>query len=273
MDYTRELCLLVLSCDAYRDLWDDFFNLRDIYWNDCPYKWYLVTESEDYIREGVEVIQCGKELNWIGRFREAVTRIDAKYFGIYLEDYFISSPVNNSVINELLHVMENNNVSMINVGAVFNVLINMRDKQYFQKHLFHIPNHMKYGISASSAIWNKEFLLEKLGNIDGSAWQFEINMCHEALTDRGYGGVLLCDDRKPFNVSVHPVVIQGQIYPKARKYFKRVGYEFITQRPNMALKQVMIYNLKCGVAGIKVGRRFLKWVGEKVFKLKFFTEG
>ena len=57
------MSILVLSCDKYKYAWDDFFNLRDIFWPDCPYPWYVVTESEDYDRKDVEVIKCGTDLN------------------------------------------------------------------------------------------------------------------------------------------------------------------------------------------------------------------
>lgn len=49
------MVILVLSCDKYKYAWDDFFNLRDKFWPDCPYKWYLVTESADYSCNGVMV--------------------------------------------------------------------------------------------------------------------------------------------------------------------------------------------------------------------------
>ena len=82
------LSILVLSCDNYSDLWDDFFNLRDKFWPDCEYRWYVVTETKDYKRNNVEVIKCGKELNWAGRFRKAVQSLDSPLVGVFLEDYF-----------------------------------------------------------------------------------------------------------------------------------------------------------------------------------------
>ena len=104
----KTLSMLVLSCDAYSALWGDFFNLRDKYWPDCPYKWYLVTESKDFQRDGVEVIKCGKDFNWAGRLRYALHLVDTKYVGIYLEDYFISAKVDNARIEKMLILMEKN---------------------------------------------------------------------------------------------------------------------------------------------------------------------
>ena len=268
---SEKIVMLVLSCDSYNDLWDDFFNLRDQYWPDCPFKWYLVTESMEYNREGVTTFRCGKGLNWSGRFKKAVEEINADYYGLYLDDYFISSPVNSSIINNLFSIMKSHNISLINVGDVFDSLISQKNKAYFKKHLFYIPNYQKYGISTSSSLWERGFLLQKLGKKDYSAWQFEIDRCNEASSPEGLGGILLCDDRKPFNVSTLPVVIQGKVYPKARYYFHKKGYIFTTCRPNMSVKEVFIYDLKVAVSKIRFGRKIFKWLGTKIFGIKFFT--
>ena len=162
MNQEDKLAMLVLSCDKYSDLWDDFFNLKERFWSDCPYKWYIVTESKDYNREGVSVIKCGNTLNWAGRFRYAVNTINAQYYGIYLEDYFITEKVENAIITDLLDIMERHNVTFLNTADVFGNCIRMRNKNYFKEHLIVIPNDKRYGISTESAIWEKNYLLKKL---------------------------------------------------------------------------------------------------------------
>ena len=263
--------MLVLSCDGYSDLWEDFFNLRDKYWADCPFKWYIVTESKNYVRNDVEVIKCGKDCNWSGRFRKAIEMIDSQYYGIFLEDYFITEKVNNEIIEDLLRVMEQNQVTFLNTSDVFRNIIGMKNKEYFNEHLIVIPNNKPYGISTESGIWEKNFILNKLGEKDCSAWQFEIDRVNESKTPEGLGGFNLCDDRMPFHVSVLPVVIQGKIFPAARRYFKKQGYELLTQRENMSIKQVVIFNLKMKMSNIKYGKKIIKWFATRLFGVKFFT--
>lgn len=265
----KELVLLVLSCDGYSDLWDDFFNIRDLNWSDCPYKWYLVTESKDYVRTGVEVIKCGKEMNWAARFRHAVKLIDADYYGIYLEDYFIDTKVDNTIIKDLIDTMVENKVTYINTSDVFFNCIKMKNKRYLKEHLIIVPNNKKYGISTESAIWEKNFLLEKIGEGDYSAWKFEDDRVFEATTPEGLGGFLLCDDRQPFHASIRPVVIQGVVYPPARRYFKKMGYNFLTKRENMSWFQVFLYKLKQKFSHLKHGKKQLKWFASKFFGMKF----
>lgn len=267
----QQLVLFVLSCDAYQDLWEDFFNLRDRYWPDCPYEWYLVTEEADFKHENVTVIKCGKDLNWSGRLRFAINKIDSPYYGIFLEDYFITDKIDNAIIENLLKIMKDNAVTFINTSDVFYNCIGRKELDYYKENLIIIPNHKVYGISTESGIWSKQYLLEKLGDGDYSAWQFEIDRVNEAKSENGLGGFNLCDDRMPFHVSILPVVIQGKVYPAARKFFQRNGYEFMTNRDNMTFKQVLLFDMKMKFSNMKHGKKVLKWLASKILGIKFFT--
>lgn len=272
-EYNKDLSILVLSCDGYSDLWDDFFNLRDVYWNDITIRWYVVTESKEYCREGVTMIHCGKEMNWAARFRKAVEIVDTPYIGIFLEDYFITDTVDMNRVKYLLELMKREGVTYINVSDVFKNIIDMPNKEYFTESLIKIPNHKRYGISTVSSIWEKSFLLQKLGTGDYSAWQFEVDRCHEAVTPKGLGGYLLCDEKCTFNVSTIPVVIQGMFYPDAIRYFRRKGYIIDTsQRMVMPFKQVLLYKLKAQMSKVRFMRKQLKFIGSWLFGVKFFTE-
>ena len=269
----ERLSLLVLSCDKYKHAWDDFFNLRDKFWPECPYNWYLVTETEDYQRDNVTLIKCGKELNWTGRFKHAAQVANTKYVALLLEDYFFESPIDTNVIEEDLDVMDKENVSIINVGDWWNWLINQPNRKFYNEHLVYIDNHLRSGIGAVPVIWNTQYLFEVLGDKDCNAWEFEIDRCKEAASEHGYKGTLLVDDRKPLNTSVVPVIIQGKLYPKCVNYFKKRGYNIDTSKYIvMSTKEVLRYQFKHYAAKITFGRNFLKWVGTHVFGYTFFSE-
>ena len=53
--YSSKLAILMLSCDKYSDLWDDFFNLKERFWPDCPYHCYLATDTKS-IRERASML-------------------------------------------------------------------------------------------------------------------------------------------------------------------------------------------------------------------------
>ena len=272
-EYKDKMAMLVLSCDKYSDVWDDFFYLKERFWPECPFDWYVVTESLDYKRDHVSTIKCGKELNWAGRFRKAVQTVNTPYIGLYLEDYFIKAPIDTARILSFLDLMEKDKVSFLNLGNVFHHIVHLPNPEYYVEHLIKIPQHLRYGIDTAAAIWDKEYLLEKLGTEDYSAWKFESDRCEEAASEKGLGGLLLCDDQLSFNVSEIPVVIQGVLYPEAVKFFKdKVGYEIQSKRSVMSRKDVMKYKFKTKMCHAKYGRKFLKWVGTHVMGYKFFTE-
>lgn len=275
MDAT--LSIIVLSCDKYSDLWSDFFMLRDKFWSDCDYKWYLVTESLSFEYPGVSVINTGKNLNWTGRLKFALSQIKSQYIGWYLDDFFISERVDNIQIHQLVDKMVSDNIDYINVSDVFDSLVKMPEPhKYYDEHLFVIPKHKKYGISTAAALWNKDYLRKILGDNDKNAWQFEIDLCNQALSDEGIPGTILCDDRKPFKVTPVPVVIQGKYYPKSIRLFKRKGITLNTgERSLMSFKDVIVYDVNSLIRSALRSHpnlsKCIKWIAKNIFNVKFFT--
>lgn len=271
------LSILVITCDKYRDLWENFFKLRDLYWPDCDFKWYLVTEGHPFDYPGVNVIHTGKKLNWTGRLRFAIEKIDSQYIGWFLDDFYISAKIDNGLIHELVAKMSSDNISHINMSDVFHSLIKMPEPHiYYDSHLFRIPSHKKYGISTASAIWNRDYLLDVLGTDDKNAWQFEIDLCKQAMSEEGLKGLILCDDRMPFQVTTTPVVIQGKYYPKAIKLFAKKGVRIdYSQRGLMSTKDVLIYDINSYIRTTLRNypniSNAIKWLAQKVFRVKFFT--
>lgn len=271
-EMNNTLSILVLSCDNYSDLWDDFFNLRDKFWPNCIYKWYVVTESKDYQHPNVEVIKCGKDLNWAGRFRKAVKKVDSPLIGVFLEDYFINAPIDNERINGLVDFAIDKKIDFLDLGNVFRHKIDTRGKQYYADHLVIIDKHQRYGIDTAAAIWKKEYLLEKLGEGDYSAWKFEADRVKEAASEEGYKGLILADDRISFNVSAIPVVVQGMFYPPVKEDFRKRGYEIQSKRKVMSPWQRFKYDFKRWCARIPFGHKTMKWIGSHILGYKFFTD-
>lgn len=268
-----QLSILVLSCDNYSDLWNDFFNLKEKFWPECPYQWYVVTESKDYERENVNVIKCGKELNWAGRFRKAVQSVETPLVGVFLEDYYINAPIDNERIKGLVDLAIEKRVDFLDLGNVFKHKINQPNKQYFADHLMIIDKHLRYGLDTAAAIWKKAYLLEKLGDGDYSAWKFEADRCAEAASEEGYNGLILVDERISFNVSEIPVVVQGMFYPPIIEDFRKRGYELNTsKRRIMTGFQKFKYDFKRWCGRIPFGHKFMKWFGTRFLGYKFFTE-
>lgn len=271
METNNKMAIFVLSCDKYQDVWDEFFNLRDRYWSDCNFQWYLVTESLTCNREGVKTLNFNGD--WSTRFRNAVKSVDVKYICSFLEDYFITEKVDNERINRLVTFMEEHGVSFLNMDDGFNHIQKTPNIKQYCEGILEIPKHKKYGVDTAGAIWDRDYLLEKLGDGDYSAWQFELDRCNEAKSKEGLSGLLLLDQKQSLNISKIPVIIQGAYYPPAIKYFKERGYDInCHNRRIMSNWDVFVYWLKRKCGKLKHGRKFMKWVGTKFFKLQFVSE-
>ena len=213
------LSILVLSCDAYHDIWDNFFALKEKFWPDCPYKTYLVTESVDYCREGVQIIKAGNG-NWSSRYRRAVESIPTPYICPFLEDFFISAPIDTSRIGEILDYVLKNDIDFLNMDDSFDNILS-KNLEVVDCYYAKIPKHLLYGVDTATSIWKKSHLLKTIGEGDYSAWQFELDRCNEAKSIEGIPGKIYIDLRQSLNVTKIPVVIQGKYYPLAIKFFKK----------------------------------------------------
>lgn len=271
MELSDKMVIFVLTCDKYQDVWDDFFNLRDRYWSDCNFQWYIVTESLTCSRGGVQTLNS--DGNWSTRYRNAVKIVNAKYICSFLDDYFITDKIDNERINHLVDFMEKHKVSYLNMDDGFDHIQKTPGLEQYCEDILMIPKHKKYGVDTAGAIWDREYLLEKLGDGDYSAWQFELDRCNEAESEEGLSGLLLLDQKQSLNISKIPVIIQGAYYPPALKYFKERGYVInCYERKIMTTWDVFVYWLKRKCAKLKYGRRFMKWVGTKFFKIQFVSK-
>src|SRR5579875_2993140 len=79
--------VLVMSCDAYRDLWNPFFTLFRRYWHDCPWPVYLGTNRLQFADEHVTSLAAG-DGPWSERLRFCLQQIEADFVLLLLEDYF-----------------------------------------------------------------------------------------------------------------------------------------------------------------------------------------
>ena len=207
-----------MSCDAYSDLWDNFFFLKSKYWPDCPYNTYLVANRKTYNKYGVKTVLCGEELNWIGRLRKCLCCIEEENVILMLEDYYISNYVSQSEIDSLFEILSNYKFDYCKLetrGTVFNT------KFKSNNYLRCITPDIKYGVSLVTSIWKKEFLLKVIGESDYSAWEFEIKRNQSDDITKQNGFVCLCDVRNVLNI-IH-MVQRGKYINKSYKQIKKTG--------------------------------------------------
>ena len=94
--------LLVVSCDAYADLWPPFFSLLERNWPDCPFQRLLLTNSAIYKRSDVRVLQTGPDEGWATNLSKALPQVETPYVLMMLEDFLLNRRVVSPLLIRLL---------------------------------------------------------------------------------------------------------------------------------------------------------------------------
>lgn len=170
---SKNLSILVNSCDLYESVWDPFFKLFAIQWPDCPYDIYLNTETKSYECDflNVKTICTGNDVPWTVRLKKALKEIDAEYILFFLEDFFLLDKVDVSSFDKIFRAMQQDP----SIGFLF---FNPLGIEWHRSH--HNINdfcsetkwHCVYRANACIGLWRKEFLLQVLF-LDGNPWTFE----------------------------------------------------------------------------------------------------
>lgn len=149
------MTVLVATCDEYADVVGPFVELFRRYWPDCPFE--LVQSAESVAADGFDrVVKAGSGRNWSERLNHALETVSTPYVLLLLDDYFLSSPVDTSLILRRLDEAE--------AADALNYRL-CPDPPRAVKNT-------AYSVSCKAGIWNTRFLLDLTARTR-SAWEFE----------------------------------------------------------------------------------------------------
>jgi hypothetical protein len=191
MDSRKPRCaVLVASCDSYKDLWDPFFRLMQIYWRDIPYPVYLNTETESFqsSQYGLDVRVLNlepkhkvKKVAWGGRMMSVLERIPEEYVLLMVEDFFIRDHVRTDLIEKIIDLMEADptiaSFQLSGTGSHVDLPVLERGKLPFSYHL--IPKD-GWRTHFRPTVWRKSILLKWLRPFE-SIWGFEAHGSKRAI--------------------------------------------------------------------------------------------
>jgi hypothetical protein len=171
--------VVICSCDAYEDAWPPLFTLFDRYWpgvKDVPI--VLNTETLKYQYDGFNILcpQLYKEhsdiklVPWSKRLRETlIEAVETDLVLIYLDDFYLRSPVNVERLDSCLRYMdENRNAANI---LLFTCPLPYTPTKKFP-WLVKREKKSSYLFSLQAGLWRKDRLLEFLRDHE-NPWHFE----------------------------------------------------------------------------------------------------
>ncbi len=201
----HDLCILVLSCDKFADLWEPFFTLFEKNRNHCPYPVYLGSNTAGYEDTQIKTIYSGEDIDWSTSYKSIVQQIPHKYILVLLEDVFIISKIDVEKITQSVQFMQKNNAKHIHFRPT-----PKPDKWLPNQEIGVYEKRAPYRVNVVG-FWDREYLLNLL--IDGeSPWNFEIQGSYRTAYDEGFYCLNV-----PLFSHVH-VVEKGCWFPEAIAY-------------------------------------------------------
>lgn len=256
----KKICVYVSSFDGYSDLWDTFFYIFDHFWWNCTYPIYLVNNKKSFSHDKVEVIHTGDEKCWFDRTIRSLERLDEDYVLFMLEDYFISKPIDETIIDEIVELMEEKSFFFVRLS-----------KSEIKKSGFayqRVPSSSGYPISLQPAIWNRKKLIRFLYEIKGeSPWDFEYYFNNCSFGKEQFVPGVLNDNRDV--LGYRNGVLRGKWIPSTLRYYKKLGIAIDTSnRKVLSLKESIRYTV-ANLVSITFPKRLKKSIKTFLSKINF----
>ena len=225
----EDLTIVFIGFDGYCDLWNDCFNLFNHFWQDCPYNILFVNNSKDVSFRNVKTLHAGEDAEWSRKVQIALQNCDTKYICLLLEDFFVGDTIDTKSVRKMMRFIKKEEILYYKLANMSRAVKN-RDPQYKGYSFLHvIPESDEYGISLQAAIWERDFLKQKLGTENYNAWKFEFDRVKESdMKSHAQRVGCVFDDRNILNLK-HGVV-QSKYIPNTVAYFHKIGYKLNLQR-------------------------------------------
>lgn len=239
------LTIFVDSFDGYSDMWDIYFLIFDHYWPDCKYKKVLVTNELTPKFNNVNVINTGKEINWMDRTIRALNLVETEYVLFSLEDYFIGKKVKNYEIDDILDFMSKNKINCYKLYPWPKSNTKFRDGKF--KHLHGYKKNDAYAINGALSIFKTDFLIKILKKCVDAETCFDFEYYYlnnkENVNDTIDFSSICYDDRDI--LGYHNGIIRGKWLWSTVKYYKKQGLNIdFSNREKMSFSQTFFYLLR-----------------------------
>jgi hypothetical protein len=166
--------ILVVSCDAYADVWRPFFTLFFRHWGDRSYPVYLGSNTLTFDDPRVTTIAVGPDRGWADGVTAMLDQLSSEHVILLLEDFFIERDADMTMIRQLCELAQRRpeiaSIRLSPLPAPSEV-----SGASFDEHpdlLLVVPRGSSYRISAQPAVWRVDAVRRFLRR-GFTAWDFE----------------------------------------------------------------------------------------------------
>lgn len=171
----KDIALIVLSTDSFKDTWLIFFANFTKFWPEFSGNKYLITDSLSFEADGVITLNPNRgefngPMDWGGRLISCLSRIPEDDLLLFLEDYILINSINLHEISKTIDFYFNENIDFLSLGTHDC----RRNGDFDLKSDFcKVKRFTKYRVTTAPGLWRKSCLKKYI--IKGlNPWQFEI---------------------------------------------------------------------------------------------------
>tara|TARA_Y100000389_G_scaffold197646_1_gene232653 strand:+ start:1127 stop:1990 length:864 start_codon:yes stop_codon:yes gene_type:complete len=163
-----DIGLVVLSSQAYKELWPIFFKSWNKYHPKIKIKKYIISSEENFINKKynfkvVSGVRVNKNSTWSARIRAALKKVNHKNLFFSTEDMIFYKNGNLSLINDFFEFYYNNSLLYLKSSPTPPILNNKINKKFVRDTSWAL-----HQVSLQPALINKNFLIDNLINDDDS---------------------------------------------------------------------------------------------------------
>lgn len=213
---STDVSILVVSCDAYRDLWEPFFGCFFKYWPDCPYPVYLGANFATYPDGRVRSLSIGPDSDYSSNLIAMLQRIDASWVILWIEDRLLAAPVDTARVTNLVAAAQNQDAGFVKLIASHPYAMEAGNCREFGL----IPQGTPYRVCMTVGLWHKATLLRLLQPGE-TAWQIErLGSRRSDALDKAFCALSYPIRHSPPLRDTH-VIVKGRLFRDAIPFLRR----------------------------------------------------
>lgn len=163
-----EIPVIIMSCDAYSDIWPVMAESFGKFWPACPFPVYLCSEQKSFYHPWINNIRIGRQLKWGEMLLEVLDHLHSDHLIYLQEDYVLKGTVNNPAILKQVEFFSENNAAYLRL-IPFPPPDEICDPEL---NIGKINFGSRYMTSLQAAIWDKS-VLQNLVLPSDNGWIFE----------------------------------------------------------------------------------------------------
>lgn len=263
MELKDKLTMVISSCEAYSDLWNNHVALLRENWPDRTINAVIVTDTEhENAYSDVSIFAAGDCMEMPQRIREFVKGCDSEYLLVTLDDYYVDRPIDTRKIQRAVSFMEEYELDYLR----FWPYPHEKKKVEGVEKAFWIELEGNYKVNLYPAIWRKSFL-EQTVKDSLSAWEYEVSLT-------GIAKSLNAKCAYSVNGEFHivDVIRKGKLLHPAKRFLDAKGLKL--DRELISWKQEIKLNIMYYGKEI-IPKPILRWVKAQLVKRghRFISDG